>query len=169
MDTSSLIRTARERAHLTQAELAARAGTSQPAVSRYEAATASPSVETLDRLLASMGARLELSVTSAPRALDVRTPRLAKIRANRDLIRKAARRHHATNIQIFGSVARGEDDPNSDIDFLVDLDVRTLGLIPVMELNDELGRILGERVDVAPRDALAPAVAERALAEAVPL
>lgn len=169
MEASALIRTARERAHLTQAELAARAGTSQPAVSRYEAATASPSVETLDRLLASMGARLELSATPAPRALDVRTPRLAKIRANRDLIRKAARRHHATNIQIFGSVARGEDGPNSDIDLLVDLDVRTLGLIPVMELNDELERILGERVDVAPRDALAPAVAERALAEAVPL
>jgi transcriptional regulator with XRE-family HTH domain len=72
VEASSLIRTARERAHLTQAELAARAGTSQPAVYRYEAATASPSVEALDRLLASMGARLELSVTPAPRALDVR-------------------------------------------------------------------------------------------------
>jgi len=164
-----LIRGARERAHLTQAELAARAGTSQPAISRYEAATASPSVETLDRLLASMGARLELSITPAPRALDVRTPRLAKIRANRDLIRRAARRHHATNVQVFGSVARGEDGPDSDIDFLVDLDIRTRGLIPVMELKDELERLLGERVDVAPRDALAPHVAERALAEAVPL
>jgi len=169
MEVSLLIRGARERAHLTQAELAARAGTSQPAISRYEAATASPSVETLDRLLASMGARLELSITPAPRALDVRTPRLAKIRANRDLIRRAARRHHATNVQVFGSVARGEDGPDSDIDFLVDLDIRTRGLIPVMELKDELERLLGERVDVAPRDALAPHVAERALAEAVPL
>jgi predicted nucleotidyltransferase/DNA-binding XRE family transcriptional regulator len=169
MEVSVLIREARERAHLTQAELAARAGTSQPAISRYEAATASPSVQTLDRLLASMGARLELSVTPAPRALDVRTPRLAKIRANRDLIRKAARRHHATNLHVFGSVARGDDGPDSDIDFLVDLDVHTHGLIPVMELNDELARLLGEKVDVAPRSALAPHVAKQALAEAVPL
>ena len=169
MEVSVLIREARERANLTQAELAARAGTSQPAISRYEAATASPSVETLDRLLASMGARLELSVTPAPRALDVRTPRLAKIRANRDLIRRAASRHHARNVQVFGSVARGEDGPDSDVDFLVDLDVHTYGLIPVMELTDELVRLLGEKVDVAPRSALAPHVAKQALAEAVPL
>ena len=169
MEVSVLLREARERAHLTQAELAARAGTSQPAISRYEAATASPSVETLDRLLASMGARLELSVTPAPRNLDVRTPRLAKIRANRDLIRKAARRNHATNLQVFGSVARGDDGPDSDIDFLVDLDVQTYGLVPVMELNDELSRLLGEKIDVAPRSALAPHVAKQALAEAVPL
>jgi len=99
----------------------------------------------------------------------VRTPRLAKIRANRNLIRKAARRHHATNVQVFGSVARGDDGPNSDIDFLVDLDVRTHGLIPILELNDELERLLHEKVDVAPRSALAPHVAKQALAEAVPL
>jgi len=47
--------------------------------------------------------------------------------------------------------------------------VRHRGLFPVMELQEELEHILGERVDVAPRDALAPHVAERALAEAVPL
>lgn len=169
MDVASLIRGARERAHLTQAELAARAGTSQPAISRYEAGTASPSVETLDRLLASMGTRLELSITDAPRNLDVRTVRLANIRGNRDLIRRAARRHHASNVQVFGSVARGEDGPDSDINFLVDLDVRHRGLFPVMELTEELEHILGERVDIAPRDALAPHVAQRALAEAVPL
>ena len=169
MDVASLIRGAPEHAHLTQAELAARAGTSQPAISRYEAAAASPSVETLDRLLASMGAKLHLSVTEAPRDLDVRTLRLAKIRTNRDLIRRAADRHHATNVQIFGSVARGEDGPDSDLDLLVDLDVRHRGLFPLMELKEELEQILGERVDIAPRDALAPHVAERALAEAVPL
>ena len=168
MEVSVLIREARERAHLTQAGLAPRPGTSQPAISRYEAATASPSAKTLDRLLASMGARLELSITPAPHSLDVRTPRLRKIRANRDLIHKAAR-HHATNLQVFGSVARGEDGPDSDIDFLVDLDVHTHGLIPVLELNDELALLLGEKVDVAPRSALAPHVAKQALAEAVPL
>ena len=167
MEVSVLIGEAR--AHLTHAGLAARPGTSRPAISRYEAAPASPSVKALDRLLASMGARLELSVTPAPHALDVRTPRLRKIRANRDLIHKAARRHHATNLQVFGSVARGEGGPDSDIDLLVDLDVHTHALIPVLELNDELALLLGEKVDVAPRSALAPHVAKQALAEAVPL
>ena len=45
----------------------------------------------------------------------------------------------------------------------------TGGLFPVIGLQEVLEHILGERVDVAPRDALAPHVAERALAEAGPL
>ena len=69
--------------------LAARAGTSQPAVSRYESGASSPSVETLDRLLAVMGARLDLVAEGAPRRLDVRTPRMVKLRQNRERIRRA--------------------------------------------------------------------------------
>ena len=55
MDAATLIRTTREGAGLSQDALAARAGTSQPAVSRYESGASSPSVETLDRLLAATG------------------------------------------------------------------------------------------------------------------
>jgi predicted nucleotidyltransferase/DNA-binding XRE family transcriptional regulator len=169
MDAATLIRTTRERAGLSQGLLAARAGTSQPAVSRYESGTSSPSVETLDRLLAVMGARLDLVAEGSPRRLDVRTPRMAKLRANRELIRRAAHRHGATNVRVFGSVARGEDRPDSDIDLLVDFDVRARGLFPLAALQDELAALLGERVDVAPHDALAPHVAKTALAEAVSL
>jgi uncharacterized protein len=168
-DVAELLRFAREAAGMSQAALAARAGTSQPAVSRYESGASSPSVETLDRLLAAMGARLELSAEASPRRLDVRTPRMAKLRANRSRIRRVAHRHGASNVRIFGSVARGEDRPDSDIDLLVDLDVRTRGLLPLGKIADELSSLLGERVDVAPADALAPHVAESALAEAVPL
>jgi uncharacterized protein len=61
---SSLIRTARGRAGLTQAELGRRAGTSQSAVALYEAGTRSPTMDTLERILAAAGfelrARLEL-------------------------------------------------------------------------------------------------------------
>ncbi|BDO40650.1 helix-turn-helix domain-containing protein [Cellulomonas sp. NTE-D12] len=169
MEAATLIRTSREAAGLSQGALAARAGTSQPAVSRYEAGASSPSVETLDRLLAAMGARLELSVAAAPRHLDVRTPRMAKLRANRERVRRVAHRHGASNVRVFGSVARGEDGPDSDVDILVDLDVRTRGLLPLAAIADDLSVLLGERVDVAPADALAPHVAETALAEAVPL
>lgn len=169
VDAATLIRSTRERAGLTQHALARRAGTSQPAVSRYESGAASPSVETLDRLLAAMGARLELSVVEAPRRLDARTPRMAKLRAHRDQILRTTQRHGASNVRVFGSVARGEDGPDSDIDLLVDLDVRTRGLLPLRAIAEELSALLNERVDVAPVSALAPHVADSALAEAVPL
>lgn len=169
VDTAMLIRSTRERAGLSQHALAARAGTSQPAVSRYESGAASPSVETLDRLLAAMGARLELSVSEAPRQLDARTPRMAKLRAHRDRILKTVQRNGGSNVRVFGSVARGQDTPESDVDLLVDLDVHTHGLLPLAAIADELSALLGERVDVAPASALAPHIAAAALAEAVPL
>jgi transcriptional regulator with XRE-family HTH domain len=62
MSTGTLIRATRERHRLTQAQLALRAGTSQNAVSRAERDEISSSVETIQRLLAAMGERLELSV-----------------------------------------------------------------------------------------------------------
>ena len=62
MGAGTLIRSARERHGLTQAQLALRAGTSQNAVSRVERDEISPSVDTVQRLLAAMGERLELSV-----------------------------------------------------------------------------------------------------------
>ncbi len=63
----------------------------------------------------------------------------------------------------------GVDRPDSDIDLLVDFDVRSRGLFPLAGLQDELAALLGERVEVVPQDALAPHVAKNALAEAVPL
>lgn len=60
-DAAGLLRDTRLRAGLTQAQLADRAGVTQPVVSRAEAAGANPRVATLDRLLRAAGARLELS------------------------------------------------------------------------------------------------------------
>lgn len=169
MDASTLLRTTRVAAGLSQAALADRAGTSQPAVSRYESGTSSPSVETLDRLLAVMGARLQLSAAEAPRHLDVRGARLAKLRRHRAQVRRVVRKHGGRNVRVFGSVARGQDGPESDVDLVIDLDVRTVGLLPLLAITDELNALLDERVDVAPAQALAPHVAASALAEAVPL
>jgi len=70
---------------------------------------------------------------------------------------------------VFGSVARGDDDADSDIDLLIDYDLGPDGLGPLVDLRDELRRILGEPVDVAPVGLLPDLVAERALIEAVPL
>ena len=60
MDAGSLIRSVRGRHGLTQTQLARRARTSQPQIGRIERREISPSVDTVERLLASMGERLEL-------------------------------------------------------------------------------------------------------------
>ncbi len=66
-------------------------------------------------------------------------------------------------MRVFGSVARGEDQPASDVDLLVDFDVYAHGAQQLIQLRRELSELLGERVDVATVDLLRPEVAERAL------
>lgn len=62
MDIASLVREARRDADIAQAEMARRAGTSQPAVAAYESGARTPSVETLQRLMNACECDLELSV-----------------------------------------------------------------------------------------------------------
>jgi predicted nucleotidyltransferase len=90
------------------------------------------------------------------------------VRAKRQEILEIGARHGAKRIRIFGSVARNEAKPDSDVDFLVDLEPgRSLfdlgGLL--MDLQDLLGR----KVDVATEKGLRPRIRERAIREAVPL
>lgn len=59
----ALVREARHRAGLSQAELAARAGTSQPAIARYERARAMPDLSTLYRIVEACGLELRLEIT----------------------------------------------------------------------------------------------------------
>lgn len=66
MDAAASLREARERAGLTQAALAVRAGTSQATVSAYECGRKRPSVATLDRLLAATGSRLTVEPGPEP-------------------------------------------------------------------------------------------------------
>lgn len=98
-----------------------------------------------------------------------RAPRPSeRVRAHRADILAAADRHALGNVRLFGSVARGEDTPDSDIDLLVDLPASAT-LWTVAAAADEIGDLLGVRVDlVAPADLKAD-VRERVLAEAVPL
>ena len=60
-------------------------------------------------------------------------------------ILEAAARHGARNVRVFGSVARGDDRPDSDIDLLVVEDGRTL--LDVIALEQDLQELLGQRVD----------------------
>jgi len=66
MTWPNLIREARRRAHLSQRELAERAGTSQSAVARWESGTVSPNVDTLERLLSAAGFGLHAELAPSP-------------------------------------------------------------------------------------------------------
>jgi len=90
------------------------------------------------------------------------------IQEKREEILRIAAQHGARNVRVFGSVARGEADEESDIDFLVEMEPgRTLldmgGLL--MELRDLLGR----DVDVFTAGTLKPRVRDNAIREAVNL
>ncbi len=86
----------------------------------------------------------------------------------RDLILEIAARHGAHNVRVFGSVARGEPGPASDIDFLVDMESGR-SLLDLAGLLLDLQILLDRDVDVVTEKGLRPRLQERVLAEAVPL
>ncbi|HUW77920.1 MAG TPA: helix-turn-helix domain-containing protein [Candidatus Nanopelagicaceae bacterium] len=167
MDVPDLIAITRQKAGLTQSQLASRAGTSQAAVARYEAGRVSPSFSTLKRLVRAAGADLVVEVVEAP-ASNLSGHRARKLKLMRHEILERARSLDVHNVRIFGSVARSEDDVNSDIDLLVDFDI-SRGLVAIAELTVDLSELLGEHVDVAPAKMLRSDVLKNALREAVPL
>ena len=90
------------------------------------------------------------------------------LKAKRAEILEIANRHGASNVRIFGSVARGEADRHSDIDVLIDLEAgRTL--LDHAALLIELNQLLGRKVDVVTARGLRPRMRDRVLQEAVPL
>ncbi|GAC1384628.1 MAG: hypothetical protein NVSMB4_12200 [Acidimicrobiales bacterium] len=169
MTPGGILRTLRENAGLTQGEIAKRAGTSQPAVARYEAGDVSPSVRTLERLVHATGNRLRMTVEPASSASDLSGPRMAKLLENRTAILLAARRLGVRNVRVFGSVARGEDGPDSDVDLLVDVDLARAGVLPLIRLRRDLAELLHEEVDVVTEELLQENIARHAADEAVPL
>jgi predicted nucleotidyltransferase len=87
------------------------------------------------------------------------------IREKKDLINKIAAKHGAANVRIFGSVARGEALPESDIDLLVDVSGRTTPWFPAGLVID-LEELLGRQVEVVTEKALNPYIRDYVLSEA---
>lgn len=167
LDAAALITHARKVSGLTQHQLAARAGTSQSAIARYENGVASPSTDTLARVLKANGLKLEVRLVAATLS-NLASPRAKLLREKRGEILKLARKYEARNVRVFGSVARGEDDEKSDIDLLVEMDIYH-GLGKLIRIKAELNELLGVKVDVAPIGLLKKAVLNNALRDAVPL
>jgi len=90
------------------------------------------------------------------------------LKSKRQEILAIAARHGARNVRVFGSVARGEAGPESDLDVLVEMEPGT-SLMDHIALMQDLEDLLGRKVDVVSDKALHWYIRERVLAEATPL
>jgi len=90
------------------------------------------------------------------------------IESKREEILKIAAEYGALNVRVFGSVSRSEAGPESDVDFLIELEPgRTL--LDHAALYLELKQLLGREVDVVTEKGLRPKIRDRVLREAIPI
>jgi len=90
------------------------------------------------------------------------------LKEKRDEVLRSAAKYGARNIRVFGSLARGEADEKSDIDFLVEMEPGK-SLLDLGGLQYELEALLRCRVDVVTERGLKRRIRERVLREAVPI
>ena len=91
-----------------------------------------------------------------------------EILRQRDVVLQIASRHGASNLRLFGSVARGEERPDSDVDLLIDLDAER-GFGDYLGLAEELEALLHRRVDLLLARSLSPFFRPYIEADARPL
>ena len=161
MTAGALLRKARKRAGLSQAELAARAGVTQSVISTYESGHRQPAIPALAALIDAAGYELVMGLRRQPRRLgQMSGPVGRQVRRRRHDLVAAAAAHGVRNLRVFGSVARGEDRPDSDVDLLADLPPG-LSLFGLGRVEADLEAILGSRVDLIPAADLKPGVRPR--------
>ena len=91
------------------------------------------------------------------------------IQQNREKIVQIAAKHGASNIRIFGSVARGEADEQSDLDLLIDYCSEHRSPWFPLQLIRELEALLGCKVDIVTEQGLKDRIKELVLKESIPL
>lgn len=124
----------------------------------------------LERLLNATGHDLALEIrmqVGGVRSLP-NTSMGRRLHAQREAIRAIVASHGGAGTHVFGSVARGDDDSESDVDLLVDLPERS-GILTVGAIAREVERILGVDVDIVPTASLKPETRKRIESEAVEL
>ncbi len=90
------------------------------------------------------------------------------LESKRGEILRVAARHGASNVRIFGSLARGDGTSESDVDVLVDVE-KGRSLFDLGALLEDLKRLLGRDVDVVTEKGLRSRIRDRVLKEAMPL
>ena len=93
---------------------------------------------------------------------------LEELRALKEEIEVLAQRHGARNLRVFGSTVHGDSRPDSDVDFLVEMD-GDRSLMDRVALIQSLEDLLGCKVDLATERGLHRTIGEKVLREAVPL
>ena len=90
------------------------------------------------------------------------------LQGQRQEILRIAAGHGARNVRLFGSVARGENHENSDVDFLVDMESGR-SLLDLIGLGQDLEALLHRKIEVVTGASVHPALRDRILTEARPL
>lgn len=171
MTAGAVLRQARLRAGLTQREVASRAGVQQSVVSAYESGSREPSLATLSVLVEACGVSLELHLGESPAAAGApqrNGPVGRRLSRRRAAVLAVAARHGMSELQVFGSVARGEDTDASDLDLLVRVPEGT-GLLALGRFTQELEDLLHVPVDVVPDGSVKPRVRRNIERDLVPL
>lgn len=117
---------------------------------------------TLEKLAAAVGLRLEVQ-NETPYAAGRAQ---AEVLRKKALVRTLARAHGARSLALFGSAARDEDGPESDLDFLVELEAGR-SLLDLIGLAEDLQDALGRKVEAVTAAGMKPRVLEQARRDAV--
>lgn len=130
-------------------------------ISAYESGRRQPAIPALAALVDAAGYDLALGLRRQPgRMSRLSGPVGRRVRRHRHDLAAAAAAHGVQNLRVFGSVARGEDRPDSDVDLLADLPPG-LSLFGLGRAEADLEAIVGTRVELIPAQDLKPAVRAR--------
>jgi len=136
---------------MSQSQLARLARVPQPNLSAYENGRRMPTPEVLDRIRRALAGRPS-----------------TRVEQHRESIRVLVAEHHAITPRLVGSIARGDDEPGSDVDLLVEF-TDEASLLDEIGLRLALADLLQVEVDVIAIDTLKGPMRERVLREAVPV
>jgi uncharacterized protein len=156
---------ARRAKGLTQEALAATVSLDRTAVSKIESGRRNLSSSELGGMARVLGRPLEWFLADAPHPRGIL---FRDLRRRRRAILRIATQHGARSVRVFGSVARGESDPDSDIDLLVQMKPGS-SLFDQAAMLVELRDLLGHDVDVVTEEALRDRMRARVLREAISL
>jgi predicted nucleotidyltransferase len=125
---------------MSQRDLARAAGVPQSTVANVESNRQQPSVAMLERLLGAAGFRLEPRLVNTVRPGEL-------LERHRDGVSRLLGRYPIARAWVFGSVARGDDRPDSDLDLLIELSPNA-SFTDYVGLEDDLAELLACPVDV---------------------
>lgn len=165
MDIARTIRLARVRAGLSQLDLARRAGTSQPAVARYERSTVRPRSDTLDRLLTACGQNLD-ATTPPSTQRPFLGPLGYRLAAERERVVAALTRRGFSQARVTGLVALGTEALGDHVELLVDEPPHSVPAADLQHLHRELTELLGTTVLLLTTESMDPPTRLLALASA---